>query len=71
MLLLLALPSLPMLLIYLLVICLVLAAAYWIITNLFPAPFQKWAIGVLIVVVVIVLIYLLMGLVGGGGEMRL
>lgn len=68
MLLLLALPSLPMLLVYLLIICIVLGAAYWLITNLLPAPFQKWAIGVLIVVVVIVLIYLLTSLVGGSGS---
>lgn len=71
MILLLALPSLPLLLVYLLIICIVLGAAYWLITNLMPAPFQRWAIGVLIVVVVIVLVYLLLGLVGGGGGMQL
>lgn len=69
--LLLAIPSLPMLLVYLLLICIVLGVAYWLITNLLPVPFQKWAIGVLIVVVVIVLIYLLLGFVGGGGGVRL
>lgn len=49
------------LLIALLVLCIVIAAAYWIITNLLPAPFQKWAIAVLLVVCVIILVSYLTG----------
>lgn len=49
------------LLIVLLVICIVIAAAYWLITNLLPAPFQKWAIGILLVVCVIIIISYLTG----------
>lgn len=49
------------LLIALLVICIVVAAAYWLITNLLPAPFQKWAIAILLVVCVIILVSYLTG----------
>lgn len=49
------------LLVGLLIFCLVIGAAYWLITNLLPAPVQKWAFAVLIVVVVILLISLLTG----------
>lgn len=64
--------SLPMLLVGLLILCIVIAVAYWLITNLLPAPFQKWAIAVLVVVVAIVLIvYILIPLAGGGGGLGL
>ena len=53
--------DLTTLLIALLVLCIVIGAAYWIITNLLPAPFQKWAIAVLLVICVIVLVSYLTG----------
>lgn len=45
----------------LLIICIVLGAAYWLITNLLPEPMRKWAIGVVIVICAILLIKLLTG----------
>lgn len=49
------------LLIALLVLCLVAAVAYWLITNLLPEPMRKFAIAILLVVMVIVLISYLTG----------
>lgn len=69
MLLLFALPSLGTLLIYILVIGIALAVAYWLITTLFPEPFRRWAIAVVVVLGAVFLIYLLLGL-AGGGEIR-
>lgn len=71
MLLLLAIPGLVTILIYLVVVGIVLAVAYYIINSLFPEPFKRWAILVLVVIGAILLIYFLLGLVGGGGPIRL
>jgi Flp pilus assembly protein protease CpaA len=54
------------LLIGLLVFAIVCAVAYWIVTNLIPAPAQKWVFAVLLVILAIVLIKFLLGYVGGG-----
>lgn len=54
------------LLVWLLIIGIVLAVSYYIITTLFPEPIRRWAILVLVVVAAIFAIYLLMGLTGGG-----
>jgi predicted outer membrane lipoprotein len=54
------------LLVYLLIIGIVLAVAYYIINSLFPEPMRRWAILFLVVVAAIFVIYLLLGLVGGG-----
>ena len=65
--LLLAMPSMVTLLVYLLILGIVLAVAYYIINSLFPEPMRKWAILVLIVVAAVLLItYVLMPLAGGG-----
>lgn len=65
--LLLALPNPVMLLVYLLIIGIVLAVAYYIINSVFPEPMRKWALLVLIVLAAIFLItYILLPLAGGG-----
>ena len=65
--LLLAMPSMVTLLVYLLILGIVLAVAYYIINSLFPEPMRKWAILVLIVVAAVLLMtYVLMPLAGGG-----
>jgi hypothetical protein len=67
MLLLAGLASLPTLLIWLVIIGIVLAVAWYAINALFPEPFRKWAIVILVVVGAIILItYVLMPLAGGG-----
>ena len=67
-LLLLALPNPVMLLVYLLIIGIVLAVAYYIINSLFPEPMRKWAMLVLVVLAAIFIIsYVLLPLVSGGG----
>lgn len=70
MLLLLALPNPVMLLVYLLIIGIVLAVAYYIINTLFPEPMKRWAILIMVVLAAIfVILYVLMPLVGGGGSL--
>lgn len=70
MLMLLALPNPVMLLVYLLIIGIVLAVAYYIINTLFPEPMRRWAILVLVVLAAIfVIMYVLLPLAGGGGSL--
>ena len=70
MLLLLALPSPIILLVWLLIGAIVLAAAYWIINNVIPEPMRRWAWAVVIVVAAIFLItYILLPLAGRGGSL--
>lgn len=65
-----ALPNPVMLLVYLLIIGIVLAVAYYIINNLFPEPMRKWAILVLVVLAAIfIIMYVLLPLAGGGGSL--
>lgn len=54
------------LLIALLVLCIVVAVAYWLITNLLPEPMRKFAIAIMLVLVVIILIGYLTGGVNFG-----
>lgn len=58
--------SLPVILIYVLIIGIFLATLYWIITKFFPAQIASYAIAVVVVVAAILLIYLLLQFVGGG-----
>lgn len=58
--------SLPVILIYVLVIGIFLAVLWYIITNFFPEPIRRYAIAIVVVVAAILLIYLLLGFVGGG-----
>ena len=54
-------------LIYLLILCILCALAWWIITQLpLPAPIQKIATVVIVVVFVIAIIWLLLPLAGTG-----
>lgn len=64
MILLLQLSSLPVILVYVLIVGLFLAALYFIITRFFPEPIKGYATGIVIVIAVIVLIIFLLGLVG-------
>lgn len=61
-----AVPGLLTILIYLVIIGIVLAVAYYVINNLFPEPFRRWATVILVVVGAVLLIWLLLQLVGGG-----
>lgn len=54
--------SIPMLLVYLLVICIVIGVVYWLITSFLPEPFRKWAIAIVVVIGAILAIKLLVGL---------
>lgn len=54
--------NIPMLLVYLLIICIVIGVVYWLITSFLPEPFRKWAIAIMIVIGAILVIQLLMGL---------
>jgi hypothetical protein len=55
------------LLVYLLIICIVCALAWWVVTQLpLPAPIQKIATVVIVVIFVIAVIYLLLPLAGTG-----
>ncbi len=56
--------SLPIILVYVLVIGIFLAVLYYIITKFFPAPIQGYAIAVVVVVAAIIIIWLLLSLVG-------
>ncbi len=56
--------SLPVILIYVLVIGIFLAVLYYIIRTFFPAPIQGYAIAVVVVVAAIIIIWLLLSLVG-------
>jgi len=54
-------------LIYLLVICIVIGVAYYLITTFLPEPARKWGIAILIVLIAILLINFLM--TGGVGKL--
>lgn len=54
-------------LIYLLVICIVIGVAYYLITNFLPEPAKKWGVAILIVIIAILLINFLLT----GGVARL
>lgn len=58
-------------LVYLLVLCIVFAVAWYIITNLLPPEVQKIARVVLVVLIAIAFCYLLVSAVGGGSGMHL
>ena len=61
-----ALPNPVTILVYLLIVGIVLAVAYYIINSLFPEPMRKWAILLLVVLAAIFLIgYVLLPLAGG------
>lgn len=65
--LLLATPNPITMLVWLLIAAIVLAAAYWVINNVVPEPFRRWAWAVVIVIAAILLItYILLPLAGGG-----
>ncbi len=57
--------SLPVILIYVLIIGIFLAVLYYIITKFFPAPIAGYAIAIVVVIAAIIIIYLLLSLVGG------
>lgn len=57
--------SLPVILIYVLVIGIFLAVLYYIITKFFPAPIAGYAVAVVVVIAAIIIIWLLLSLVGG------
>jgi hypothetical protein len=59
-------------LVWLVILCIVCALAYWIITQIpLPAPIQKIATVVIVVVFVIAIIYMLLPLTQGGAFPRL
>ncbi len=64
MLLLVGIGSLPVILVYTLVIGIFLAVLYFIITRFFPEPIRGYAIAIVVVVAAIILIWLLLSLVG-------
>lgn len=59
--------SLPVILVYVLIIGIFLAVLYYIITKFFPEPIRGYAVAIVVVVAAILLIYLLLQFVGGGG----
>lgn len=69
MLLLIGMASLPMLLVYLVIIGIVLAVVYYVINRLFPEPFKSWATVIVVVLGAILLIWFLLQLVGGSGKL--
>ena len=56
--------SLPMILVYVLVIGIFLAVLYYIITKFFPEPIRGYAVGIVVVIAAIILIWFLLSLVG-------
>jgi hypothetical protein len=59
-------------LIWLLILCIICALAWWIITQLpLPAPIQKVAQVVIVVIFVIAIIYMLLPLAGGAPRLNL
>ena len=56
--------SLPIILVYVLVIGIFLAVLWYVITSFFPPPIQRYALAVVVVVAAIIIIWLLLGLVG-------
>lgn len=66
MLLLAGIASLPVILIYVLIIGIFLAVLYYIISKFFPEPIRGYAVAIVVVVAAILLIYLLLQFVQGG-----
>lgn len=56
--------SLPVILIYVLVIGIFLAVLYYIITKFFPEPIKGYAVAIVVVVAAILLIWFLLSFVG-------
>lgn len=56
--------SLPVILVYVLVIGIFLAALWYIISRFFPEPIKGYAVAVIVVVAAIILIWFLLSLVG-------
>lgn len=63
--------SLPVILVYVLVIGIFLAVLYYIITKFFPEPIRGYAVAIVVVIAAIILIYLLLSFVGAGTSLRL
>lgn len=57
--------SLPVILIYVLVLGIFLAVLYFIINRFFPEPIKSYAVAIVVVVAAIILIWFLLSLVGG------
>lgn len=62
--------SLPVILVYVLVIGIFLAVLYYIITKFFPAPIQGYAIAIVVVIAAIILIWFFLSLVGAAPSLR-
>lgn len=60
--------SLPVILVYVLVVGIFLAVLYYIITKFFPEPIRGYAVAIVVVVAAIILMWFLISLVGGGGS---
>lgn len=58
--------SLPVILVYVLIIGIFLAVLYYIITKFFPEPIRGYAVAIVVVVAAILLIYMLLQFVGSG-----
>lgn len=56
--------SLPVILIYVLVIGIFLAVLYYIITKFFPEPIRGYAVAIVVVIAAIILIWFLLSFVG-------
>lgn len=63
--------SLPVILIYVLIIGIFLSVLYYIISHFLPEPIRGYAVAIVVVVAAILLIYLLLSFVGGGASLRL
>lgn len=66
MLLLAGIASLPVILIYVLIIGIFLAVLYYIISKFFPEPIKGYAVAIVVVIAAILLIYLLLQFAQGG-----
>ena len=64
MLLLAGIASLPIILVYVLVVGIFLAVLYYIITKFFPEPIRGYAVAIVVVIAAIILIWLLLSFVG-------
>lgn len=64
MLLLTGIASLPIILVYVLIIGIFLAVLWYIITKFFPEPIKGYAVAIVVVIAAIILIWFLLSLVG-------
>lgn len=62
--------SLPVILIYVLVIGIFLAILYYIITKFFPEPIRGYAVAIVVVIAAIILIWFLLSFVGAAPNLR-